>query len=306
MPTFRILLLMLLAWAALPQPAAAQSVFGTATYRERIAPPPDARFVAVLSDISRADAPAEELGRIEIEDAGPPPHVFEIAYDPDRIDPRHIYAVRATLWSGERMMFTTDTIVPVLTRGAPGRAEIVMIRVADEAAKAPGAGIGAHGLRLPASFTGRLPCADCTGVDWHLDLWPDQTWHLRRDWRGGAGDRRQDALGHWYANPARTAITLAGLTEGPALWRVAAPDRMLPLGPDGEPIAQAGDHALTSIGGPDETDLEGLFLGGLVTYMADAALFEECLTGRRYPVAQEGEYPALERAYLADRDSGGP
>jgi len=34
-------------------------------------------------------------------------------------------------------------------------------------------------------------------------------------------------------------------------------------------------------------------------YLADAAQFEECLTGRSYPVAMEGDYLALERAYLA-------
>jgi copper homeostasis protein (lipoprotein) len=46
-------------------------------------------------------------------------------------------------------------------------------------------------------------------------------------------------------------------------------------------------------------------MGGLMTYMADAALFEECMTGRRYPVSQEGAYIALERAYLKDRASPG-
>ena len=33
-------------------------------------------------------------------------------------------------------------------------------------------------------------------------------------------------------------------------------------------------------------------------YMADAARFEECLTGRSYPVTMEGDYIKLERAYL--------
>ena len=33
-------------------------VTGTASFRERIAPPPDAAFEAVIEDVSRADAPA--------------------------------------------------------------------------------------------------------------------------------------------------------------------------------------------------------------------------------------------------------
>jgi hypothetical protein len=47
-------------------------------------------------------------------------------------------------------------------------------------------------------------------------------------------------------------------------------------------------------------------LHGMFRYLADAATFEECLTGRAYPVAMEGDYLALERAYVAlpDRAPG--
>ena len=38
---------------------------------------------------------------------------------------------------------------------------------------------------------------------------------------------------------------------------------------------------------------------GMFRYMADAALFTECLTEASFPVAQENDYLALERAYLA-------
>jgi uncharacterized lipoprotein NlpE involved in copper resistance len=44
---------------------------------------------------------------------------------------------------------------------------------------------------------------------------------------------------------------------------------------------------------------------GMFSYMADAALFEDCSDGARYPVAQEGDYLALERAYLAARREPG-
>ena len=49
-------------------------------------------------------------------------------------------------------------------------------------------------------------------------------------------------------------------------------------------------------------------LHGMFRYMADAASFQECLTGRSYPVAMEGDYLALEHAYLAlpDRTPGAP
>ncbi|PTE18405.1 copper resistance protein NlpE N-terminal domain-containing protein [Phaeovulum veldkampii] len=66
-------------------------------------------------------------------------------------------------------------------------------------------GQGAHGLRLPASFTGTLPCADCEGIRHHLDLWPDQSFALRLEWLGGA--RRRCAtiwgIGMWTRRGVR-------------------------------------------------------------------------------------------------------
>jgi putative lipoprotein len=76
----------------------AETVSGPALYLERIAAPPLDRFVAVLEDISRADAPAKQVGRVVRESAGNPPYSFEIAYDPGAIDPSRTYAVSASLY----------------------------------------------------------------------------------------------------------------------------------------------------------------------------------------------------------------
>lgn len=38
-------------------------------------------------------------------------------------------------------------------------------------------------------------------------------------------------------------------------------------------------------------------LQGMYSYMADAGIFEDCATRERWPVAQEGDNPSLERAY---------
>jgi len=51
---------------------------------------------------------------------------------------------------------------------------------------------------------------------------------------------------------------------------------------------------------PKETELRGMYV-----YMADAALFTECETGMRYPVAFEGDSVFLERAYLEARRQPG-
>jgi putative lipoprotein len=65
-------MLVALVWAT-HTPVWAGTVEGAATYRERIALPPDAVFEAVLEDVSRADAPAKVLGRATINPAGQPP-----------------------------------------------------------------------------------------------------------------------------------------------------------------------------------------------------------------------------------------
>lgn len=84
----RFALLLLLCVAALRGQAAGQ-VNGTATFRERIGMRRDAVFEAFLEDVSRADAPAEVIGRVRLERPGNPPIPFEITYDPARIVASH-------------------------------------------------------------------------------------------------------------------------------------------------------------------------------------------------------------------------
>jgi heat shock protein HslJ len=53
--------------------AAAQSIEGTAAYRERMALPPSAVFEATLEDVSRADARAETIARTRVASPGAAP-----------------------------------------------------------------------------------------------------------------------------------------------------------------------------------------------------------------------------------------
>ena len=54
--------------------AMAQSIDGTATYRERVALPPSAVFEATLEDVSRADAPSEMIAQTPCGLAGQSTH----------------------------------------------------------------------------------------------------------------------------------------------------------------------------------------------------------------------------------------
>jgi copper homeostasis protein (lipoprotein) len=293
--------------ALLAGPAAAETLTGRAMIDTRMALPADVTFEAVIADISRADAPAEVLARTVIENPGQPPIDFAIDYDPAELRPRAIYALRATIRRSDRLLYTTDTITRVLDGAVTGPVDL-QLRVVNSLPRADAGPVGAHGLRLPASFTGVLPCADCEGIRHHLDLWPDQVYHLRREWLGRAeGPMRRDEVGRWYADPVRGAIVLYGASEMPLVWEVKGPDRLRQTDLAGNPIVSDLPYELTSDGTLDPTEIEGTFLLGMMTYFADAAMFAECLTGRAYPIATEGDYLALERAYLeAGADPGAP
>ncbi|MDP5070113.1 MAG: copper resistance protein NlpE, partial [Congregibacter sp.] len=91
---------------------------------------------------------------------------------------------------------------------------------------APVFAVGAFELAEPTSFEGTLPCADCPGINWHLDLWPDGRFHLRRIYldRGNGehdsqntdrDDGRDDDMGRWRINPADDSLLLFGGREAP-------------------------------------------------------------------------------------------
>lgn len=106
----------------------AAKVAGMVTHRQRIALPPAAIVEVTLQDVSRADAPAVVLGRQTIELEGRQvPVPFEISYDPAKIEVRSRYTVAARITVEGKLIFISDTIHPVITRGAARMVEIVVV-----------------------------------------------------------------------------------------------------------------------------------------------------------------------------------
>ncbi len=156
--------------------------------------------------------------------------------------------------------------------------------------------LGAHGLALPATFSGTLPCADCPGIDYHLDIWDgERGYALRQTYL--ERDLVVDELGRWHVDPARNALILEGTGNARSEWQITPNQEIRLLDQEGQPIES--DLPYTLVSGPlMPTDLR-LTVTGLMTYFADAALFTECLTSQRFPIAMEEDYLALESAYLA-------
>ncbi len=117
---------------------------GTVTYRERIALPPDAVVTVRLLDVSLADAPSVTLAEQTIPAEGRSvPFPYALRYDPDRVDPRHRYVVRAEIRDGSgALRWTTDTALPVLTNGGPSDdVEIRAVQVRSEAGRGDATGV---------------------------------------------------------------------------------------------------------------------------------------------------------------------
>lgn len=142
------------------EPSAKAAVTGVVTYRVRSALPDDATVRVTLSDISRADAPAQLIGEQVIATEGRQvPIPYSVAYDPSVIDERSTYAVRATISQGEQLLFTSDTVVPVITRGNPtDNVEIVTVPVPSSAGQQPSTlpATGGAALALAAGLGGVL------------------------------------------------------------------------------------------------------------------------------------------------------
>ena len=170
-----------------------------------------------------------------------------------------------------------------------------------EAASA-GQGIGA----MPATFVGDLPCADCSGQRLTLTLRPGGIFLLRRTYVGVAAGKDEQVyeLGRWVVSEDRTGLILQSGSDASRQFVIKDTDRLRLLGNDGQEVRSRLNYDLVRSDRVDPID-DAIRLRGMFSYLADAASFTECLTGRRFPVAQERDYLALERAYLGARQTPG-
>lgn len=278
----------------------AGTVDGTAAYRERMMLPPDAVFEAQLQDISRADAPAEVLGRVRLDPAGQPPFRFEIAYDDAAVERRGRYAVRATVTRQGQLLFTTDRIYPVLD-GRDALLDLVLVSArADPQGASPATALG----ELPASFEGELPGAG-NPIRWHLDLYPEGRFQLRTTHLGRPAPNQFDDIGRWAQERELGRIVLRGGREAPLfLLPVDGGAALRKLDLEGNQIDSTHNDRLQRQ--PHFKPIEPrLFLSGMFVYLADAASIVLCADNRSVPVAMEADYKALEAAYMEARTEPG-
>jgi uncharacterized lipoprotein YbaY/uncharacterized lipoprotein NlpE involved in copper resistance len=260
------------------------TITGEALIREKIALPPDTVFTATLQDVSRADASAIMLGKTII-NSPKSPIKFSIDFDESKIDPRYTYNVRATIHDAhKKLLYTTDTSYRVLTRGSSEHVTMILKKVPSIEPE------------LPASFTGTLPCADCEGISYHLNLLPHNVFYLSSEYLGKKeGQNRFDDIGKYSSK--NKVITLQGGREAPIFFEMSSRNMLHKLDMNGKAIDSKLNYTLKR-----DTVFQAvqprLFMSGMYSYMADADIFKDCITGQIYSVASKEDSIHLQRAYL--------
>jgi len=109
--------------------SSAAAVTGTVSYRESDPMPASAVVIVTLADVSVTDAAVGQIGAHVIEQPKTVPVGFSVGFDPADIIDNHSYTVEATISSGDALLWTTDTAYPVITRGNPLTADLLLIAV---------------------------------------------------------------------------------------------------------------------------------------------------------------------------------
>ncbi|MFT3975084.1 MAG: META domain-containing protein [Amaricoccus sp.] len=267
--------------------AAEGHLTGTVAFRDIGPVPADAVLQVLLADVSRGTTgTARALGEATLARPDGPPYAFDIAYDTADVKPEGTYVLRAELSSGGQVLYRSRGLLPVLTRGASSDATLWLAQVDP-------AEVATAGLDLPVTFEGAIRCKDCRDVRYQLNLWPNRVFQLRRTWEGK--DMRRDAIGLWSVDATSRTLTLHG-GEDDLAFEVLGHDRLRVMVPRG--AAPAGDGVLAASPAFEPFEPQ-LAMRGLVTWADNRLSLVECLTGRQYPVVGEGDYDALQHAYLA-------
>jgi copper homeostasis protein (lipoprotein) len=159
----------------------------------------------------------------------------------------------------------------------------------------------ARGLgRLPASFAGVLPCADCMGVRHQLNVFTDGGFILALSYFRDGRDETFYEMGWYSLNADSTALSLATHDPQGTRFTVQGDGSLRLLDRDGQRIDSGLNYELRR-----EASLlpvePRLMMRGSYTYMADAGVFTDCRSGMRFPVAPGSGAHELEKAYLEEQ-----
>lgn len=276
-------------------------VSGSASYKQRIALPADAVLTVRVEDVSLADARAKLLAETSEAFAGRQvPIRFLLKVPSKAIDARFTYSLRASIKSGNDLLFTTTSSYPVLTRGAANQVDLMLDAVSTpvlNAAKPVLKPVLKPELVLPASFAGVLPCADCQGVAHTLSLRADGLYRLRRTYLGKDLTAISE-LGRWSLDPGGTQIKLSS-AGGITYMTVLDGGHLRLLDQQGRAIKTSANLDLRRTVQLDSVS-ETLRWRGEFSFKDELANFTDCASGIRWPVTNNAQSLYVEQQYQAE------
>lgn len=184
----------------------------------------------------------------------------------------------------KKLLLSVGAVCSLFTLiGCNNRAEVQTLHPAQAAELKP----------MQQSYKGVLPCADCEGIETSLFLEKDGTWVMNQRYQGAKSPSVFASYGSW----ARTADKLV-LTEsdGEKLYFRPQAGGIEMLDREGNPVTSPFNYTLKPTN--DALPTTPMAMKGMYKYMADAAIFHDCATGRTFAVASNAE---LERGYVAAR-----
>lgn len=167
--------------------------------------------------------------------------------------------------------------------GCNNRAEMQVIQPTQSAELKP----------MQQSWRGVLPCADCEGIETTLFLEKDGTWVMNQRYQGAKEPSSFATYGKW----ARTAEKLVLIdAQGEKTFFRAKGEGMEMLDREGNPIESQFNYTLAPVNAALPST--PMAMRGMYFYMADAAIFTDCATGKKVNVANNAQ---LERDYAVAR-----
>ena len=110
-----------------------------------------------------------------------------------------------------------------------------------------GSPFAAELVKLPATFAGELPCADCAGIRTDLDLRADGTWFMRSTYLGHGDDATHEAMGSFTLATDGDRLVLRGDREPPRVYRVLDARTLRMLDRDGSEIGSTLAYELRRV-----------------------------------------------------------
>lgn len=145
---------------------------------------------------------------------------------------------------------------------------------------------------MPQSYRGILPCADCEGIETSLFLDASGTWVMSQHYLGKKTSYA--TFGQWVRTADKLVLTQ---NNGEKHYFLPKDDSLVMLDTKGNPIQSSLNYTLKAVSLALPTT--PMPMKGEYTYLADAAIFKDCASGKIYPVDSNA---ALQNAYLAVRD----